>query len=50
MGDEIMDYYKESLKLHEENKGKWAMTSKVPLETKDDLSLAYTPEIGRAHV
>lgn len=47
MGDEIMDYYKESLKLHEENKGKWAMTSKVPLETKDDLSLAYTPGVAQ---
>ena len=44
---EKMDYYKESLKLHEENKGKWAMTSKVPLETKDDLSLAYTPGVAQ---
>lgn len=42
-----MDYYKESLKLHEENKGKWAMISKVQLETKDDLSLAYTPGVAQ---
>ena len=42
-----MDYYKESLKLHEERKGKWAMISKVPLETKDDLSLAYTPGVAQ---
>ena len=42
-----MDYYKESLKLHEVKKGKWAMTSKVPLETKDDLSLAYTPGVAQ---
>lgn len=42
-----MDYYKESLKLHEEKKGKWAMVSKVPLETKDDLSLAYTPGVAQ---
>lgn len=42
-----MDYYKESLKMHEENKGKWAMTSKVPLETKDDLSIAYTPGVAQ---
>lgn len=42
-----MDYYKESLKLHEEKKGKWAMISKVPLETKDDLSLAYTPGVAQ---
>ena len=44
---EKMDYYKESLKLHEEKKGKWAMTSKVPLKTKDDLSLAYTPGVAQ---
>lgn len=42
-----MDYYKESLKLHESKKGKWAMVSKVPLETKDDLSLAYTPGVAQ---
>lgn len=42
-----MDYYKESLKLHEEKKGKWAMVSKVPLETREDLSLAYTPGVAQ---
>jgi len=42
-----MDYYKESLKMHEENKGKWAMVSKVPLETRDDLSIAYTPGVAQ---
>jgi len=35
-----------SLKLHEENKGKLAITSKVPLNTTEDLSLAYTPGVG----
>lgn len=32
-----MDYYKESLKMHEEHKGKMAVASKVKVETKDDL-------------
>ena len=35
----------ESLKLHE-NGGKWEINSKVPLETKDDLSRAYTPGVA----
>ncbi|MDD4584005.1 MAG: NADP-dependent malic enzyme [Eubacteriales bacterium] len=42
-----MDYYKESLKLHELNRGKLAITSKVPLKNKDDLSLAYTPGVAQ---
>ena len=37
-----MDYYKESLRMHEENKGKMAVASKVKVENKDDLSTAYT--------
>jgi len=41
-----MDYYKESLKLHEENKGKLAVACKVPLKNKDDLSTAYTPGVA----
>ena len=42
-----MDYYKESLKLHELNRGKLAITSKVSLKNKDDLSLAYTPGVAQ---
>ncbi len=41
-----MDYYKESLKLHEKHKGKLAVVSKVPLKNKDDLSIAYTPGVA----
>ncbi|HVI41324.1 MAG TPA: malic enzyme-like NAD(P)-binding protein, partial [Anaerovoracaceae bacterium] len=41
-----MDYYKESLKLHEEHQGKLAVISKVPLKNKDDLSIAYTPGVA----
>ncbi len=41
-----MDYYKESLLLHEKHRGKLAVVSKVPLENKDDLSTAYTPGVA----
>ena len=42
-----MDYYAGSLKLHEKYKGKWEMRSKVPIETLEDLSLAYTPGVAQ---
>lgn len=42
-----MDYYKESLKLHEKARGKWEMGIKVPVETVEDLSLAYTPGVAQ---
>jgi len=41
-----MDYAKESLRLHGEWKGKIEITSRVPVKTKDDLSLAYTPGVA----
>jgi len=41
-----MNYYEESLKLHEKHRGKMEIASKVPLETRDDLSLAYTPGVA----
>ena len=41
-----MDYAKESLRLHAEWKGKIEVISKVPVETKEDLSLAYTPGVA----
>ncbi len=41
-----MDYYQESLKLHEEKQGKIEVVSKVKVESKDDLSLAYTPGVA----
>ena len=37
-----MDYAKESLRLHKEWKGKIQVVANVPVETKDDLSLAYS--------
>ena len=42
-----MDYAKESLRLHGEWKGKIEVISRVPVETKDDLSLAYTPGVAQ---
>lgn len=41
-----MDYAKESLKLHYEWKGKLEVVPKVPVATKQDLSLAYTPGVA----
>jgi malate dehydrogenase (oxaloacetate-decarboxylating) len=40
------DIDKEALALHEKNKGKLGIRSKVPLRTKHDLSLAYTPGVA----
>ena len=42
-----MDYAKESLKLHKAWKGKIEVVPTVPVETKDDLSLAYTPGVAQ---
>ena len=42
-----MDYAKESLRLHGEWKGKIEVVTRVPVETKDDLSLAYTPGVAQ---
>ena len=42
-----MDYAKESLRLHGEWKGKIEVVTTVPVETRDDLSLAYTPGVAQ---
>ena len=41
-----MDYAKEALRLHREWKGKLEVTPKVPVATREDLSLAYTPGVA----
>ncbi|MEG0710606.1 MAG: malic enzyme-like NAD(P)-binding protein [Longicatena sp.] len=41
-----MDYAKESLRLHALWKGKLAITSKVKVSSREDLSLAYTPGVA----
>ena len=42
-----MDYAKESLRMHGEWKGKIEVIAKVPVKTKEDLSLAYTPGVAQ---
>ena len=42
-----MDYAKESLRLHGEWGGKIEVVCTVPCQTKDDLSLAYTPGVAQ---
>lgn len=42
-----MDYARESLKKHSEWKGKIEVVSRVPVSTKEDLALAYTPGVAQ---
>ncbi len=42
-----MNYAEESLKKHYEWKGKIEMICRAPLETRDDLSLCYTPGVAQ---
>ena len=42
-----MDYAKESLKKHAEWKGKIEVISTVPVQSSQDLSLAYTPGVAQ---
>ncbi|BCN29292.1 NAD(P)-dependent malic enzyme [Anaeromicropila herbilytica] len=41
-----MNYYEESLKLHEKNIGKIEVVSKFEIRSREDLSLAYTPGVA----
>lgn len=41
-----MSYDKQALALHKKYKGKVAIRSKVPLRTKNDLSVYYTPGVA----
>lgn len=40
-----IDYKAESLRLHSNKKGKIEVTSKIPVKTKDDLSIVYYPGV-----
>ena len=42
-----MDYAKESLKLHYQWKGKLSIVPKMAVESREDLSLAYTPGVAQ---
>ena len=41
-----MDYNIESLKMHRKLRGKLEVITKVPVNTRDDLSIAYTPGVA----
>ncbi len=41
-----MNYNELALKMHEENKGKISVVSKVRVKDRDDLSTAYTPGVA----
>ena len=41
-----MDNKKDALKLHEAWRGKLEVVSKVPVKTREDLALAYTPGVA----
>lgn len=43
---EKKDYAALSIEAHRKAKGKISIESKLPLETKDDLSIAYTPGVA----
>ena len=42
-----LNYAEESLRLHGEWQGKIEVVSRVPVKTKEDLSLAYTPGVAQ---
>ncbi len=42
----MASYQEDSINLHRKLKGKLAVSSKVPVNTKEDLSLAYTPGVA----
>jgi len=42
----MFDIYQESIKLHRRHQGKLEVKSKVPLVSRDDLALAYTPGVA----
>ena len=43
----MSDVFEQSVELHRRNGGKLGVVSKVPLDTREDLSLAYTPGVAR---
>ncbi|OTA41270.1 MAG: malate dehydrogenase, partial [Symbiobacterium thermophilum] len=40
------DLKEAALRLHVQNRGKWTTASKVPLQTQEDLALAYSPGVA----
>lgn len=46
MSSEETDYDKKSIEAHKEHGGKISIKSKMPLDTREDLSIAYTPGVA----
>ena len=42
----VKDFSKDSLELHLKHKGKISVRSKIPVNTKDDLSIVYSPGVA----
>ena len=42
----MMDYGEKSLLIHEQLRGKIGLAGKMPVESQDDLSIAYTPGVA----
>lgn len=47
MSENNINYSEEALKMHMNKKGKIEVVSKVKVENKDDLSIAYTPGVAQ---
>ncbi|MDD7183232.1 NAD(P)-dependent malic enzyme [Peptostreptococcus porci] len=47
MSENNINYSEEALKMHMNKKGKIEVVSKVKVESKDDLSIAYTPGVAQ---
>lgn len=43
----MTDIYEKSVIVHQQLRGKISMVNKLPLETQEDLSIAYTPGVAR---
>ncbi len=43
----MTDFFERSLIVHEQLRGKLGIVSRVPVITRDDLSIAYTPGVAR---
>ena len=41
-----MGLKEESLRVHKENRGKLEVVGKIPVKTREDLSIAYTPGVA----
>ncbi len=41
------DYFERSLIIHEQLRGKMGIQSRMPISSRDDLSIAYTPGVAR---